>query len=475
VDYLIAGILCLFLPRAAGIALLAGDVLADVFANAAASFYFSADELIASVKYAVQLPLQRILVIGLAVLCSSVGFAMLVSRAAGSPSVRNRRPVAALLCGLLLPLTGMRLFYRLRDIDLHPIAGSPSRHLLIAAWNSRGFSDQRLDQAAVIPSATGPLMAHLNGNSGVSAHGSASLTGMPIEQYNIVLVLVESYGLMRDAEGAAALEAPFHEQAAMDRYEVETGAVAFSGPTVSGEFRELCGVQAGIGSTQIAAAISARCLPALLKDRGYETTAIHGYFGAMFDRWIWYPEIGFQRMEFLEDLRTHPGMHICGPAMPGICDVDIGDWLDQALTSRAIGKPRFIYWLTLNSHWPIAALPEDAALFACDSPHAANPDPSICHWMALIYKVNRAIEKLSTDPRLPLTQFIIVGDHAPPFLTEARRNQFSQAEVPFIRLLPRSPRENSSRSASNARAGNKRQVSSPLAGLRELHNPIKSK
>jgi phosphoglycerol transferase MdoB-like AlkP superfamily enzyme len=36
------------------------------------------------------------------------------------------------------------------------------------------------------------------------------------------------------------------------------------------------------------------------------------------------------------------------------------------------------------------------------------------------------------------TAFIIVGDHAPPFGDPALRNKFSQSDVPYVILLPRS-------------------------------------
>jgi hypothetical protein len=65
--------------------------------------------------------------------------------------------------------------------------------------------------------------------------------------------------------------------------------------------------------------------------------------------------------------------------------------------------------------------------------------------MALIGNLNRAIADVSVAPELSPTEFIIVGDHAPPFLATKARNQFSQTLVPFIHLIPKSrPRENES-------------------------------
>jgi phosphoglycerol transferase MdoB-like AlkP superfamily enzyme len=242
---------------------------------------------------------------------------------------------------------------------------------------------------------------------------------------------------MRDAQGAAKLAAPYQSQIVLNRYTVQTGTVNFNGATVSGEFRELCGVQGGIDSVPVVDEVSAQCLPKLLKKEGYKTTAIHGYLGSMFDRKTWYRNLGFDDIEFLEDLRGRPGVRTCGGSVPGICDADVARLLDHNIASSADSGPQFYYWLTLNSHLPVATSNENAALFACSTLHAANSDPSICAWMALIYKVNLAVAELSLDPRLPPTEIIIVGDHAPPFLTSKRRAQFSQDVVPYIHLVPR--------------------------------------
>jgi hypothetical protein len=38
---------------------------------------------------------------------------------------------------------------------------------------------------------------------------------------------------------------------------------------------------------------------------------------------------------------------------------------------------------------------------------------------------------------LPPTEFLVAGDHAPPFILEKRRQMFSQTVVPYLRLIPR--------------------------------------
>ena len=152
----------------------------------------------------------------------------------------------------------------------------------------------------------------------------------------------------------------------------------------------------------------------------------------------WYRALGFENLHFLGDLRGVPGIHICGGIFSGICDSGIAQLLRKDLAPRPDHKPQFYYWVTLNSHLPIQVSHTSPSFLACSSPQAANSDKDVCLWMALIGELNRAIAELSVAPELPPTEFIIAGDHAPPFLATKARRQFSQTLVPFIHLIPKS-------------------------------------
>jgi hypothetical protein len=262
-------------------------------------------------------------------------------------------------------------------------------------------------------------------------------TQMRGQRHNVVLVVVESYGLMNDLIGAAKLESPYRSPAVLTKYEVQSHTIPFDGPTVSGELRELCGLKGNISSSMLARTVANTCLPGLMEKRGYATTAVHGFLGSLFDRDVWYRDLGFESIYFKEDLSKIPSLNECGGSVPGVCDSDIARFLAQSLNSRPSNKPSFYYWLTLNSHLPVEISAENSALLACASPEAPNRDMSICNWMALIYRVNTAIAELSTNDNLSPTEFIVVGDHAPPFEASGRRQQFSQRVVPFIHLTPK--------------------------------------
>lgn len=424
-DYLMVGLLGLFLPPGALILLFAVAVLLDVILGTISFFYFNQHDLFQIARYVVDIRWRCFSLAGLALLGTVAATIWLSYGTAGRVSAKNRWKVAVVFVGFLLVLTASRYRDSFEGVWL---VSSPVHRMYVAA-SLAATSDPHI--LAPIHSATGALLKQAN-SPALSPRASQP-------RPNLVLVLVESYGLMRDVSGATRLTSPFHAPPVLDKYDVRSGTVEFDGPTVSGEFRELCGLKAEIGTTQSASEISGRCLPKLLEQEGYETTATHGFMGAMFDRKSWYRELGFENVQFLENLRSLPKMHLCNGLCPGICDADVAALIGRELLAKTRGKPQFRYWMTLSSHLPVPLSRENSALMSCESSNAANRDSGICNWMALIYKANAAIAELSLTPGLPATQFIIVGDHAPPFLSSKRRSQFSQTEVPFIQLVPKPP------------------------------------
>jgi len=71
-----------------------------------------------------------------------------------------------------------------------------------------------------------------------------------------------------------------------------------------------------------------------MPEKGYRTVAIHGYKSRMFQRSDWYPQIGFERSYFLEDLKSMAAMHICEGAFSGICDADIAGEIHRQLPAQ---------------------------------------------------------------------------------------------------------------------------------------------
>ena len=144
---------------------------------------------------------------------------------------------------------------------------------------------------------------------------------------NLVLVLVESWGLSTDTTLNKALLEPYLLSDVDPKYVVIQGIVPFHGPTIPGEARELCG--SGIGFNLLSASSTdlKSCLPSRLSALGYETIAVHGLSGHMFNRSVWYRTIGFRELWFHRQFRQQ-GLPDCSGAFVGTCDADIAtsDW-----------------------------------------------------------------------------------------------------------------------------------------------------
>jgi hypothetical protein len=246
--------------------------------------------------------------------------------------------------------------------------------------------------------------------------------------HDVLLVLVESYGALKDEALRNQVESPFASQEIAKRYQVERGEVSYYGATPEGEMRELCATRDHY-RTRIARA-DPDCLPARLRRDGYRTMALQAFPASFFDLNLWYPNIGFDRQTFLEDLAPELS-RTCGGVFLSACDTDLVErilpQLDQA------DRPTFFYWVTMNTHTPIAPgqAPKD---FVC-----ANPDtqPEACQLGALWNALFARLATLALQPRNRPLEILLVGDHAPPLWSRKGRQSFLAGQAGWIRLRPR--------------------------------------
>jgi phosphoglycerol transferase MdoB-like AlkP superfamily enzyme len=250
---------------------------------------------------------------------------------------------------------------------------------------------------------------------------------------HVVLVLVESWGLARSQPVQTSLLSSYQTKEFNESYTLSTGTVPFDGATVSGELRELCGNTLGLAVMSTSASNLKGCLPERMRRMGYRPIAIHGFDGAMFERSSWYPKLQFQETWFQAQLKEK-GLPECPGPIPGICDAAIATWIGDRLDEAQ--QPHFIYWVTLNSHLPVPVSNKVKDPPSCTGIPALSDD-AICAWYRLIFNVHRSIAELALRERDHPTEFVVVGDHAPPFASEERRSQFSPSVVPYLVLSPK--------------------------------------
>ena len=251
---------------------------------------------------------------------------------------------------------------------------------------------------------------------------------------NVVVVIVESLGYLLDQTARERIAEPLYDSSITKDYLVTSGHTVYYGSTTSGEMRELCNTRTFYAD--YVQNNGSSCLPNLLKSSGYSSIALHAFSGGMFEREQWYPEVGFDKELFGEEIvkTTHRS---CGAVFRGACDADLAPIIVDASRQAAHnGKPRFIYWLTLNTHIPVA--PDEALTdFHCARANNGFAMPRICRMAELWHDVFTVVAKIARDPAVGPADILVVGDHAPPLWSRRGRAEFAPGQVAWYRLQPR--------------------------------------
>jgi hypothetical protein len=243
-----------------------------------------------------------------------------------------------------------------------------------------------------------------------------------------VLVMVEALGEFADPRLQALILQPFDNRALRDRYTITTGSTTYYGSTTAAEMRELCETREPYRA--LLEGKSLQCLPALARERGYRTVALHNFGSRFFDRHAWYPRLGFQDTTFAETLQNLAARR-CGGPFKGVCDADVIPLITNRLQSAQ--QPTFFYWLTLSTHVPVAPQEGTPRLGCRDKP--VIPHVEVCDMTELWLDVLDGLATMASE--IEPAEILIVGDHAPPLWSKAARRMFVPGQVPWIRLQPR--------------------------------------
>lgn len=450
-EYALIGLLALVLPRSVSVVLLSVMVAADLLCAISQSFYISPWMCLkSSLSFLRGVPEHRLLLVGVTFALASTVAAAAWNLSAGTAPGGWRLKAASALCIFILVAIGADAGRIKRETGFWP---NPFR--LAASADSVKLSYYQRPRLSRAPLAilirnefrfaalgqvihasgfdTSPIMSAVANAHLESDHGpGTALQDAP----NVVLILVESWGLASDRSLRNALAAPYERTDLQTRYRVSEGTVPFYGPTVSGEARELCGSRMGFHLLEATTSELAGCLPHRLADQGYHALAVHGMAGHLFSRSEWYPTVGFQD-EWFEDRLLQARLPECPGAFTGTCDHAIAEWIADRLESKQ-AAPQFVYWVTLNSHVPVPVPPPLAAPASCILDARDRLTGALCSWYQLEFTVHDSVYRLAMDNLARPTVFIVVGDHAPPFADPELRDRFSPSVVPYTVLVPRS-------------------------------------
>jgi hypothetical protein len=446
-EYAVGAIVALFLPRVLASAMLIALMAADLICGVCRNYYLSPMECFYGIAFVRSLPAQsRLYAIAV------VGSVLLIAVAAAfvgphSPNRRERLQVTTAVLALIvvcLTVDGARAFVvtgkmppLAGQVDVRPSAYFSMRlsriSLMRLATFARIHADLRDSERA------GSLSLRYAPSATRIALEKAGV-GQGSDHPNVVLVLLESWGLTDDQAVADAIESPYETGALADRYAFVKGVVPFYGATIAGEARELCGSTIGYHMLDAPSPELDTCVPHKLASMGYTTLAVHGLDGHMFSRQSWYPRIGFQQTVFRPQFKQQR-LPDCSEAFVGICDASIADWISARLANAR--SPTFVHWMTLNSHLPVVTPTPLGKDFPCQFDSSLRSSPAFCSWYQLVANVHRAVAQMASAS-LNLnrkTAFIVVGDHMPPFSNPRLRSRFSLSDVPYIILLPRDLQE----------------------------------
>lgn len=223
----------------------------------------------------------------------------------------------------------------------------------------------------------------------------------------ILFIVNESWGEFKNQELNNKIIEPLLKN--KEKFEFfNRGDFSFVGATVNGELRELCRLQVkGFALNLLKSEQLRECLPNVLKAQQYQTIAMHGASGQLYERYDWYLKAGFDELIFAENLM---GKKTC-QAFRGVCDSEMSDVIKDKFSNH---EKLFFYWLTLTTHYPY-------------SPKDLEQDRNIvCHqyhiddnhlWCGKIKLQQQFFDNLSTlidNPAMKGVEVMVVGDHIPP-------------------------------------------------------------
>jgi hypothetical protein len=196
----------------------------------------------------------------------------------------------------------------------------------------------------------------------------------------------------------------------------------FHGGTLSGEFRELCGVVTrGIPHDDVQVDPGLDCLPRRTRKAAGNTIALHGNSASFYQRRSVYPAMGFEHSLFSDD-PVFRNAERCGELVfGGICDRAV---YAEALSRFRKDKAGFGHVMTLDTHFP---------LLQPASCRASVPTGDVpCSYHTAIRATLQQLASAVGVSHVRPDRIVVYGDHAPPFLNSSARGAFRADHVPFL-------------------------------------------
>jgi hypothetical protein len=246
-----------------------------------------------------------------------------------------------------------------------------------------------------------------------------------------MLIIIESFGLISDSLKREEFQKGINSVYESKNWKISWGKTSFSGSTTRAELRELLNCVGDyryfINPNQ---AKNFNSIFQIKKKQGYHTNAIHSYKANMFERAVWWKNIGVNQAFFSEDVQIaynfQTKLSYESPFI-SLVDEDAFNYIQDKIPVK--GK-HFVYFLTENSHLPFKGIPSK---------------PSASHFFDIDKETNLSEEAKNQSKRISellihvathldhdkFQKLLIVGDHMPPFVNKNDRLFYSDKFVPY--------------------------------------------
>lgn len=189
----------------------------------------------------------------------------------------------------------------------------------------------------------------------------------------------------------------------------ESGHIPAVGATIDGELRELCQLKSTNFNLKSIKQGFEECLPNQFKRKGYETYAFHSASSTIYDRNYWYKKVGFDNSIFFENVKNP----ILCYSFYGNCDSNIFSNVSEIFRNT---NQSFVYWLTLNSHYPYDLKDLKIKSRIDCMKHNILLDSEECRNLQLTTQFIDQLADMTSDISMKGVEVILVGDHEPPIL-----------------------------------------------------------
>jgi phosphoglycerol transferase MdoB-like AlkP superfamily enzyme len=253
------------------------------------------------------------------------------------------------------------------------------------------------------------------------------------ERGNQLLIVVESFGLIRDSSIRHTFFSTVLSEFQKNGWKGSVGNTPFKGSTTAAEMRELLSLSGDyrffLNQDKTTAYTS---IFDVKLAQGYETIGVHSYTGKMFERDLWWKNIGIRSSYFMEDIIRENRYNLqlnYGTPFTSCQDEDAFDFLQ----SKVVGKQKvFGYLLSVNSHLPYAGHFKDAT---ASSAFIRNFDGLTDEGRNQLIQIRSFLSYIAQNLDLgKWSEVLIVGDHMPPFLNKTDRDFYSAEKVPYLRI-----------------------------------------